>query len=88
MLLCWPGAQVAWGHAGLTLSDPIAGSALGDTPTAIRLSFSENPQASLSSIRVVDVNGQAHQVGRPAQVPGDPLSIAAACNGSTAASTR
>jgi len=77
VLLCGPGAQIAWGHAGLTFSDPVAGSALGDTPTAIRLSFSENPQASLSSIRVVDANGRPHQVGRTREVPGDPLSVAA-----------
>ena len=70
MLLCGPGAQIAWDTRASRSPDPIAGSALGDTPTAIRLTFSENPQASLSSIRVVDANGQAPQVGPARAVPG------------------
>ncbi len=76
VLQCAAGAQSAWGHAGLTVADPVPGAALGDTPTAIRLTFSENPQASLSSIRVLDANGRAHQVGPTEQVPGDPASVA------------
>jgi copper transport protein len=68
-------AQNVWAHAGLVVSDPAAGAALGDTPTAVRLTFSENPEASLSVIRVLDSSGVSHQIGRPVLVPGDPLSL-------------
>jgi copper transport protein len=70
-------AAPAWGHAGLTLSEPAAGAALGDTPTAIELTFSEPPQASLSSIKVLDANGRPRRVGRVERTPADPLSVTA-----------
>ena len=70
-LLCGLGPEGAWAHAGLILSDPIAGAALGDTPTAIRLTFSEHPEASLSVIRVLDTNGAQHQLGLVEPVTGD-----------------
>jgi putative copper export protein/methionine-rich copper-binding protein CopC len=62
-------------HAGLRLSDPLEGVALGDTPPAVRLSFSERPEASLSTIRVLDANGAACQIGQPQPVAGDPLAL-------------
>jgi copper transport protein len=62
-------------HAGLRLSDPLEGSTLGDTPIAIRLTFSERPDPALSDIRVVGTAGAAYQLGRPLPVPGDPQSI-------------
>ena len=65
----------AWAHAGLILSDPVAGAALGDTPTAIRLTFSEQPEASLSVIHVLDASGAQHQVGPAEPVTGDPNSL-------------
>ena len=71
-----PGADSALAHAGLIVADPLPGAGLGATPTAIRLTFSENAQASLSSIRVVDDNGRAHQVGKVTTVAGDPHSVA------------
>jgi copper transport protein len=74
-VVCALGAENVWAHAGLVLSDPAAGAALGDTPTAVRLTFSENPEASLSVIRVLDSSGVPHQIGRPVVVPGDPLSL-------------
>jgi copper transport protein len=77
VLLCGPAAETASAHAGLTLSDPPAGSALGAAPTAIRLTFTEDAQASLSSIRVLDADGVARQTGRVEAVPGDPRSVAA-----------
>ena len=63
-------------HAGLRLSDPLEGATLGDSPTSIRLTFSERPDVALSEIRVVSTAGVAYHLGRPVPVPGDPLSIA------------
>lgn len=62
-------------HAILRLAEPMAGATLGDTPRALRLSFSEKPEASLSIVRVVDTDGAAYQVGQPEPVSGDPLSL-------------
>jgi len=62
-------------HAGLRISDPLEGATLGDTPAAIRLTFSERPDPALSAIRVVGTAGVAHQLGLPVAVPGDPLSL-------------
>ena len=70
-------AAAAFGHAGLTLAEPTAGAALGASPTAIRLTFSEQPAASLSSLRVVDTHGVAYQTGPPVPVTGSSLAIAA-----------
>ena len=74
-ILCGLAPANAWAHAALVLSDPAAGAALGDTPTAVRLTFSENPAASLSTIRVLDSSGTAHELGRPEPVSGSPLSL-------------
>src|SRR6476469_2962872 len=63
----------ALGHAGLVRSDPAPGAALGASPTAIRLTFSERPQASLSRLRVLDGRGQ---LVRTAPVYGAGLSLA------------
>jgi copper transport protein len=76
VLLCGPGQDEAWAHAGLRLSDPLAGVTLGDTPKALRLSFTEKPEVSLSVIRVLDTGGVAYQIGRPEPVAGDTLSLA------------
>ena len=62
-------------HAGARSTDPAEGATLGDTPTYVQLSFSERPEASLSTIRVADPGGAAYQIDRPEYVPGDPLSI-------------
>jgi copper transport protein len=65
----------AHAHAGLRLSDPLEGATLGDSPTAIRLTFSERPDVALSEIRVVSTAGVAYHLGRPVPVAGDPLAI-------------
>lgn len=65
-------------HAGLVQSNPPPGAALGASPTGIRLSFTEPPEASLSSIRVLDAGGVARELGRPRAVSGDPGAIAVA----------
>ncbi len=65
----------AWAHAGLISSEPAGGATLGDTPTAVQLSFSEPPEPSLSTITVLDSKGVSYQSGPPAAVAGDPLSL-------------
>ena len=74
LLACF-GSRHVFAHAGPRLTDPLEGATLGDTPTIVRLSFSEKPEASLSLIRVLDVGGTAYQVGSPQPVPGDPLAL-------------
>jgi copper transport protein len=69
------GAALVHGHAALRLADPVEGATLGDTPTAIRLTFSERPDGGLSEIRVVDTAGVSYHIARPLPLPGDPLSL-------------
>ena len=65
----------AHAHGGLLLSDPAAGATVGATPTAVRLTFSEEPEPSLSTIRVLDGDGGAVQLGGPLPAPGDTRSL-------------
>ena len=62
-------------HAALRLANPLEGATLGDTPTAVQLSFTEKPEPSLSVIRVLDPAGASYHIGRPSPVAGDPLSL-------------
>src|SRR5436190_18127059 len=62
-------------HAALVLSDPLEAVALGDSPAAVRLTFSERPDPALSEIRVLDSSGAEQQVGRPLAAAGDPLTV-------------
>ncbi len=62
-------------HAGPRASDPADGATLGASPTFVRLSFSERPEVSLSTIRVLDAAGVAYHIGRPELVAADPFSI-------------
>jgi copper transport protein len=75
LFMCGVGVREASAHAGLQRSDPAAGAMLGATPTAVRLSFSEEPEAALSVIRVLGTSGAAYQLGTPERVPGDPLGL-------------
>ena len=79
--------ETAFAHAGLQVSEPLAGATLGDTPRTVRLAFSERPEASLSDIRVLDVGGVERQIGSPQPVADDPLSLTVEVERSTAAST-
>jgi copper transport protein len=65
----------AGAHAGLTASDPAAGADLGASPTVVRLTFSEQPEASLSQVRLLGADGS--EIGAaPASVPADdPLTL-------------
>lgn len=65
----------AWGHGGLRLSNPGDRATLGASPTAVQLSFSEEPEPSLSVIRVLGRDGTAFELGPPTAVPGDPRAL-------------
>jgi copper transport protein len=73
--IAWPNRPVVLAHAALRLAYPLEGATLGDTPTAVQLSFREKPEPSLSAIRVLDPGGASYHVGRPLPVVGDPLSL-------------
>jgi copper transport protein len=74
-LLAWPGAQQAMAHAGLVRADPPPGATLTTPPKEIRLTFSEQPEPSLSEIHVLDSGGAAYQGGRVGPSGGSPLSL-------------
>jgi copper transport protein len=63
------------GHGGLQRADPSPGAALGAAPKVVRLFFSEPPEAALSDIAVVDLQGAAYHAGRPQPVADDRLSL-------------
>ena len=75
LMLALPVAPAS-AHAGLRLSDPLAGATLGDSPAAVTLTFSEPADPLLSDVRVSDPAGAVYQIGRPVAVSGDRLSIA------------
>lgn len=65
-----PGGAAA--HSALGTSDPLAGSVLDKGPSRVRLFFTEVPEPSLSTIRVVDSAGRTHQTASPRRADGDP----------------
>jgi copper transport protein len=62
-------------HSGLIRSQPLADATLGASPTDVKLTFSERPQASLTEISVRDKSGKPLQIGPPQPVPGEPLAL-------------
>jgi copper transport protein len=71
VLLSLVAAADAHAHAALVASDPAAGAALGDSPTAVRLTFTEEPEPELSSIEIRDSNGAKMQTGTIARADRD-----------------
>jgi copper transport protein len=62
-------------HALLSNSDPASGANLAHSPAKIVLTFTEQPDAALSSIRVLDTSGRALTQGKPQAVPGRPTAL-------------
>jgi copper transport protein len=62
-------------HGSLRASEPAGGASLARPPHAVTLRFSEAPDATLSSIRVLDAAGRAVAGGRPERVPGRALEL-------------
>jgi copper transport protein len=71
-------ADRAAGHSGLLRSEPAPDSTLGASPGSVRLTFTEQPEASLSEIRVLDESETPVQTSEPEPVPGDPLTLVVA----------
>jgi copper transport protein len=68
-------APPAGAHAGLVTSDPAAGAALGASPSAIRLTFSEVPVARLSHVTVRSKRGVDYASGPAEPAPGAPAAL-------------
>jgi copper transport protein len=68
-------------HGTLRGSEPAGGASLARPPHAVTLRFSEAPDPSLSSIRVLDATGRVVAGGRPERVPGRPLELRAPLHG-------
>jgi copper transport protein len=62
-------------HAGLVGSEPLAGATLGAAPQAVRISLSEQPEASLSEIEVLGAGGRGEQRGHARPAADDPLTL-------------
>jgi copper transport protein len=67
-------AGVASAHANLASSDPANGATLATAPSQIRLTFTEPPDPSLSTIQVLDAGGTVLQTGTVALEPPRTLS--------------
>lgn len=65
----------ALAHAGLVDAEPAIGARLGASPEAVRLTFSEQPEASLSEVRVLGPEGAPEQVGGVRTERGDPSTL-------------
>jgi copper transport protein len=87
-LTAWPGklcllafwvlwhATSAHGHATLLRTEPLAGSALDQSPQSVRLYFDERIEAVFNSLRVVDESGQRVDNQKPRAIgEGDVLEV-------------
>jgi len=73
-------ATGALAHALRVSSAPDNGAVLKAPPTEVTVTFSEVPDPALSSLRVLDSSGTAHQKGKPAAVPGQPATLQVGVN--------
>ncbi|TML79200.1 MAG: hypothetical protein E6G04_06380 [Actinobacteria bacterium] len=60
----------AYAHALLRSSDPTDGAQLAKSPSAVVLSFTEDPDSTLSIVHVIDQNGNNVEKGKARAVPG------------------
>lgn len=67
--------QAVAAHALLQSSVPAAGSTLAASPDAVTITFGEQPDARLSSIKVLDSSGRSVTSGPTSAVPGAPLQL-------------
>jgi copper transport protein len=70
----WP-ATAAVAHALRISSIPDNGAVLKAPPSEVSVTFSEVPDPALSSIRVLDSSGVAHQQGKATAAPGQPATL-------------
>jgi copper transport protein len=74
VVVLWP-ATGAVAHALRISSVPDNGAILKAPPSEVTVTFSEVPDPSLSSLRVLDSSGTAHQQGKASAVPGQPATL-------------
>ena len=68
-------APAAWAHAGLSSSDPAAGSTVATAPADVTMTFTESPDPALSIVHVLNTGGTDVEAG-PASASGpDQLSV-------------
>lgn len=72
LLLVAPGAGA---HALLQSSDPANGAELSSPPDSVSLTFTEEPERALSTVRVLDTSGASFEAGKPLAVPGRPRDL-------------
>jgi len=68
-------ATGAFAHALRISSVPDNGAVVKTPPSEVTVTFSEVPDPALSSLRVLDSSGMAHQQGKAAAVPGQPATL-------------
>jgi len=68
-------APSADAHASLRTSEPAAGAQITAAPDEIAITFTEQPEPALSSIRVLDASGAAYEQAKPSPAGGDPLTL-------------
>jgi copper transport protein len=69
------GGGAAQAHALRQSSFPDAGAALAQAPSEVRVTFGEQPDPGLSSLRVLDTAGHDDTAGPTQPVPGQPLTL-------------
>jgi copper transport protein len=62
-------------HALLDHSDPPNGAELAQAPTKVVLTFTEDPDPTLSIVHVLDASGRSVEAGPAQAVPGNPLQL-------------
>lgn len=73
-VVLWPAAGAS-AHALRVASTPDNGAVLKTSPPDVTVTFSEVPDPALSSIRVLDSSGSAHQQGKAGAVAGQPATL-------------
>jgi copper transport protein len=68
-------APAAGAHALLRSSDPASGASLDKAPERVTMTFTEAPDATLSSVHLLDSAGRAVERGRAQVVAGRPLEL-------------
>src|SRR6266540_903004 len=67
--------HAAGAHAQLRDSDPASGASLDRAPRAVVITFTEQPDPGLSSVRVLDQSGRGVGASKAAPVPGRPSQL-------------
>ena len=70
-----PVSPSAQAHALLRSSEPADGAQLQKPPSAVLLSFTEDPDPTLSIVHVIDGNGNNVEKGKARAVPGAPTEL-------------